>query len=309
MKVLYVEDNPLDADLTRRALLKSAPDLQLDIACTQTEAIQSLQGRVDYDLLMTDLRLPDGSGFSLLSYVRENAIPMAVVVITGQGDEEIAVSVLKAGANDYLIKQKDYLEHLAPVLYGAVERYHAEVALRERPLRVLYLESNPADIELARQHFSTHAPHIHLEMVRLPSQVLERLTAGANSDCDAILLDYRMQEVDALDLLKELIQVRGLDFPIILVAGHGDEDIAVQALRLGASDYVVKTPGYIVRLPGLLENAYHRAQLQREQTALRLSEERFRRLAENAPDMIFRFRLGSSLGSSLGSIDNHSRSC
>ena len=78
----------------------------------------------------------------------------------------------------------------------------------------------------------------------------------------------------------------------MLVTGHGNEEVAAQALRLGASDYVVKSPGYLFRLPGLLENAYHRARLLREQEALRISEERFRRLAENAPDVIYRFRMG-----------------
>ncbi len=292
MKLLYVEDDPFDADLTRRALSKVAPGAILDIARTQSEALQFLRGDHDYDLMLTDLRLPDGSGFELLAYVRENRLPMAVVVITGQGDEEIAVSVLKAGADDYLIKGQDYLEHLSLTLESALERYRAEVARLERPLRVLFLESNPPDIENTRRHFANHAHHIHLEFVGTIAEV-ERLMSQASTplEYDAILLDYSLHDLDALSLLKDLRQVRGLDLPIILVTGHGNEEIAAQALRLGASDYVVKSPDYLFRLPGLLENAYHRAQLQREQDALRASEERFRRLAENAPDIIYRFRV------------------
>lgn len=296
MRVLYVEDDPLDADLTRRALQKNAPHFGLDIARSYREALQLLDSKSDFDIMLTDLNLPDGSGFALLSHVREHRIPIAVVVITGQGDEEIAVSVLKAGADDYLVKRQDYLDRLPLTLTNAFQRHKAEIARRERPLHVLYLENDLTDVDLTKRHFSNHAPHIHLEVVHTASDVFAKFPEQGNpADVDALMLDYRQYDLNALDLLKELRDVRGLDLPIVLVTGHGNEEVAAQALRLGASDYVVKSPGYLFRLPGLLENAYHRAQLLREQEALRNSEERFRRLAENAPDAIYRFRVSPHL--------------
>lgn len=295
MRVLYVEDDSLDADLTRRALRKNAPSTQLDIARTQAEAVQYLDSGVAYDVVLTDLRLPDGSGFALLAYVRERSLPMAVVVITGQGDEEIAVSVLKAGADDYMVKREAYLDHLPGMLENAVERRRAEVARRERPLRVLYLESDARDAQLTQEHFARHAPHIHLDIVYSAGEIFLRLPGRAALEYDALVLNHAHTDMNAFDVLKELRQVRKLDLPIVLVTGHGNEDVAIQALRLGASEYVVKSSGYLLRLPGLLENAYHRAQMLREQAALRASEERFRRLAENAPDVIYRVRIAPDL--------------
>ncbi len=292
LRILYVEDDPFDADLTRRALRKTAPHFRLDIAPTLEQALRILEMDPSYDLLLTDLRLPDGNGISLLAHIRERRLPMAVVVITGQGDEEVAVSVLKAGANDYVIKRHNYLEQLYSTLINAYERYQAESVRRERPLRVLYLENDLGDSEMTRQHFARHAHHIHLNIVSTAQEALQLLPGNPKiCDYDALMLNCHRQDYSALDLLKELRQARRLDAPIILVASQGDEELAVQALRLGAYDYVVKTPGYLFRLPGLLENAYHRSQLQREQAALRASEERFRRLAENAPDIIYRFRI------------------
>lgn len=290
MRILYVEDDLFDADLTRRALRKHAPHVELEIARSARDARELLDQGAGFDLMLTDLRLPDGSGMSLLTLVRERRLPMAVVVITGQGDEEVAVSALKAGANDYLVKRQNYLEHLAITLEAAYRRFLAEARADERPLSVLYLENDPADVEAVRRHFSNHAHHIHLHSVYSAAEILTLLPESGDPGFDALMLNYHQQDLNALDLLKELRQVRRLEIPIILVTALGDEELAVQALRLGAYDYVVKNPGYLYRLPGLIENAYHRLQLIREQAALRQSEERFRRLAENAPDIIYRLR-------------------
>ncbi len=287
MRILYVEDDPLDADLTRRELAKSAPGFTLEIARTKKEAYDCLHGKVNYDLVLTDLRLPDGGGIDLLAHVRDLRLPLAVVVITGQGDEETAVAVLKAGADDYIVKKQGYLSSLAPILEGAYQRFQAEVARQDHPLRILYAEQDPLAVDLALEHFSHHAPHIHMEVIHSVPDIFKRLPKeSGHTDYDVLMLNYHLYSLNALEVLKEIRQVRGLDIPIVLVTGHGDEEIAAQALRLGASDYVVKSPGYIFQLPGVVENAYHRVQLQREQAALKSSEKRFRALIENSAEGI-----------------------
>lgn len=287
MKVLYVEDDPLDSDLTQRALRRSAPHIQLDIASSYHDALGNLGVGNGYDLMLTDLRMPDGGGFELLNYVRENQLPLAVVVITGQGDEDTAVAVMKAGADSFLVKRKDYLNNLALTLEGALRSYQQEAARRARTLRVLYLDQSGVENVQVRDHLNLHARYIQLETVFTVAELFHVLFEEHQTlDFGVLLLDYRMDDLDALELLKELRQVQNLDLPIVLATSHGDQEVAAQALRLGASDYVVKTAGYLYRLPGVLENAYHHSQLLREQAALRVSEERFRSLIENSADGI-----------------------
>jgi signal transduction histidine kinase len=84
-----------------------------------------------------------------------------------------------------------------------------------------------------------------------------------------LLIDFRLAGDSGLDLLKTVRQERGLDLPVVLVTGQGNEDVAALAMRLGATDYVVKREGYLLALPAVVENAYHRVQAQREQSALR----------------------------------------
>jgi PAS domain S-box-containing protein len=292
MNILYVEDDPRDADLTRRELRKTAPHFDLDLVGTQREALARLSGpeASRYDLVLTDMRLRDGDGLAILTHIRARALPLAVVLITGAGDEETAVAVLKAGANDYVVKRGDYLARLPLTLEDALHHYRAEAVRRARLLRVLYAEHNATDIDLLRRHLATHAPHIHLDMVGTATEALQRLPVrGHVSDYDLLLLDYRLPGLNALEMLKELYQVRGLDMPVVLVTGRGDEEVALQALKLGAADYVPKNPGYLHQLPSAVENAFHRAQLAREQAALRESEARFRAIAEQSLDAIMRF--------------------
>lgn len=92
MRILYVEDDPRDADLTVRMLRRSAPDLQLESVSTIKDALARLDRLTlePLDLVLTDMHLPDGDGVLLLKHIRENSLPLAVVVVTGMGDPEYA---------------------------------------------------------------------------------------------------------------------------------------------------------------------------------------------------------------------------
>ncbi len=298
MRVLYVEDDERDAELTRREMRRLAPHITIDCVDSLRCALERIEppAAPAYDLILADLRLPDGQGLELLQRVRELALPMAVVIITGLGDEETAVGALKAGADDYVVKGKDYLSRLPLILEAALQRYQAEGLRHARLLRVLYAEHNSTDADLTRRHLARFAPYIQLEIVHDATQALARLSGPqAVQNYDVVLLDYRLPGLNALEALKELT-VRQVVLPVVIVTGQGDEEVALQAIRLGAADYVVKSAGYLYHLPSVLENAFHRAALIREQAALRESEARFRRLAENAQDLIYRYRLTPPVG-------------
>jgi diguanylate cyclase (GGDEF)-like protein/PAS domain S-box-containing protein len=176
-------------------------------------------------------------------------------------------------------------------------RHRDEVARKARPLRVLYIEHNVFDADLTRRHLSQAAPHIHLDVVGDADQAIARLMdPNPVSECDVLLLDYQLPGLSALEAIKVLQQKYGIVLPMVLVTGHGNEDLAVQALRLGVSDYLVKRPGYLHQLPFALESAYHRALLKREQVALKISRDRYQELVTRIPVGIYRFRLQETGG-------------
>ncbi len=290
MRILYVEDNFIDADLTRRKLARRAPEFRLDIASSLSEAAACLD-QSTYDLVLTDLHLLDGDGMEVLALIRGRNLPTAVVMVTGSGDDAKAVTALKAGADDYVVKRADYLDRLPQILRLAVANFRAATERRTRALRVLYVEQDPQDFELTRRHLAQHAPHLRLVEAAPGADWHSHLLPPAEA-VDVLLLDYQLPGLGALEILKEIRDERRLDLPVVVLTHQGEEDTALQALKLGAADYVVKSPGYLNRLPLVIENAHYRRQAIRDQTALRESEAKFRALAESAAALILIFQDG-----------------
>ena len=293
MNILYVEDNPVDADLARRQLARLAPELTLDAVSTLREAMSRLETAQDYDAALIDLRLPDGNGLDLLNQIRERNLPIAVVILTGSADQESAVIALKAGADDYLVKRGDYLQRLPATLRDAHSRLLADAARKSQPLRVLYAERNRFDIDLTLRYLAQQFPFIHLTVVENAHAALARLPADPSipPDYEVVLLDYHLPGLNALEVAKVLRQDRHLDLPIVLVTSEGDEEIVAQALRLGISDYLIKHPNYLYELPAILEKVHHQNILMRERIALQAAKRQYEELTERIPVGVYRFRM------------------
>src|SRR4051812_21020246 len=115
--VLVVDD---EADIRELLVLTlSRMGVDADTASTVNEAQEALKAR-PYDLCLTDMRLPDGEGLTLLKYIAENHGNTPVAVITAYGSTENAVAALKAGAFDYLAKPIK-IEQLRPLVMSALK--------------------------------------------------------------------------------------------------------------------------------------------------------------------------------------------
>jgi diguanylate cyclase (GGDEF)-like protein/PAS domain S-box-containing protein len=291
MKVLYVEDNEQDADLTCRRLARLAPDITLATAHSLADArarlaTQEAAGDLP-EVLLIDVRLPDGNGLELLGEVRARGLPIAVVMLTGSGDEALVVTALRSGADDYVVKAGSYIERLPATLAGVVASFRETTAFRSAPIRVLYAEPSASDVDLLRRHLARYAPHVQLEAVHTAQEALARLPPAVVQGPDVLLLDFKLPGMNALDVVREVRHERAQALPIIVITGQGDETSAAQTLKLGATDYLVKQDDLLSRLPVAIENAWYRAQLERERAALRESEERFRQMAESIADVFW----------------------
>ena len=240
-----------------------------------------------YDILVADIGLPDGSGLSLVPLIARPQLPMAVVILTVTGGEETAVAALRSGANDFLVKRGDYLQRLPAVMRDAVSRQAVEQVKRENPLRVLYATNGIGDRDRMTRHFQRFAPHIRLDMVQSPLDAVWRVSgppsAHERTSYDVLLVDNRFGDSNAIELLQAFRDLGENKIPVIVAAPPGDEEIATQALRVGAADFIVKDASYLRRLPTVIENAHFRAQISQEKEMLAASIQTMRALIDSSP--------------------------
>lgn len=128
IKILLVEDSPTHAEMIRHGLEGAALQLQVTVAESLVEARDFLAG-TDPDLLLVDYLLADGKGTELLPEDPEQ-IRWPVVILTGQGDEHVAVEAIKRGALDYLVKTADTLADLPHIIERTLREWGNIVARR-----------------------------------------------------------------------------------------------------------------------------------------------------------------------------------
>ncbi|MFQ5543948.1 MAG: ATP-binding protein [Nitrospiria bacterium] len=127
IKALIVDDEPDDAFLTRRCIKKGFPEttLAIDHAINLTE-VESLIENQKYDLMFIDYHLGEHTGLEVMRLFREQGLKCPIILLTGQGDEEIAVAAMKEGASDYLLKRKLSPEIVFKTMNHALELYQTE---------------------------------------------------------------------------------------------------------------------------------------------------------------------------------------
>jgi signal transduction histidine kinase len=152
-----------------------------------------------------------------------------------------------------------------------------------RELHVLHLEDSELDHELARVHLARGGLAVQLRRIDSEAEFL----AALDLDWDAIISDYNLPGFSGLVAL-DLLKARGLDVPFILVSGEIGEETAVEAMRNGASDYLLKNN--LARLVPALLHAVEATETRRARVEadreLGLSKRRLSELAQHLQNSI-----------------------
>ncbi|HTI18062.1 MAG TPA: ATP-binding protein [Trinickia sp.] len=137
-------------------------------------------------------------------------------------------------------------------------------------LRIVLLEDNSNDAELIQDLLATD--HFACEFIRVQTRA-EFSAALKIAGIDLILADYKLPTFDGLSALKLTLDIRP-ELPFIFVSGALGEELAVDALRIGATDYVLKTrlSRLVPSVQRAVREAKERAERKRTEDALRRSE-------------------------------------
>ena len=123
LRVLHVEDNPVDVEIVRRMLARyRRAEFKVDSVASAEECLETLNGN-SFDLLLLDYNLPGEDGLSFLRRVngREDIPP--VIMLTGVGDERVAAEAMRLGAYDYYSKDSINSHILARAIHQVLEKY------------------------------------------------------------------------------------------------------------------------------------------------------------------------------------------
>src|SRR5437762_3434705 len=104
VKVLLIEDSPVDSRLLRLLLSEStSAHFELTHVERLAEGLQRLNAE-HFDVVLSDLTLPDGPGFESFQRLHAKASDTPIVVLSGLDDETLAIKAVREGAQDYLVK-------------------------------------------------------------------------------------------------------------------------------------------------------------------------------------------------------------
>jgi two-component system, cell cycle sensor histidine kinase and response regulator CckA len=150
LRILLVEDNPLEARLVLRLLQAASPHNDCHHCTSISDALARLS-RQAIDIILLDLNLDDSSGYDTFARVRAAAATSAILVLSASEDEELAVRTVREGAQDYLVKGSFDAKLLLRAIHYARERKVSEEALRnsQATVRAIFESSLDAIIIFA----------------------------------------------------------------------------------------------------------------------------------------------------------------
>ena len=179
LNILVVDDDAVDRMAAQRSLRASGLSVEVEEAGDGAAALRMLASN-RFDCALLDYRLPDRDGLALLREVRAAGMDTPVIMLTGQGDERVAVEMMKAGASDYLTKGRLTTDHLAQSVRNAVRVHRAEMLaesavdrLRESEGRFrMMADSAPVLLWLAGPDASAH--YFNQGWLRFTGRALEQ---------------------------------------------------------------------------------------------------------------------------------------
>jgi len=145
IKVLLVDQNADQLLMSEKALRRSMRQIEVLSVRTATDCL-GLLSREEIAIVVLDYCLPDFDGLETIRQIKQAGYDTPVVMVTGQGDEQVAVTAMKEGAADYVVKAQGYLNVLPGILERAIEKYQLKNRLKASEERYQRLAENANDL-------------------------------------------------------------------------------------------------------------------------------------------------------------------
>jgi DNA-binding NtrC family response regulator len=272
IRLLMVDDEEEFLAATAQALSRRG----IDVTPVNNGAkALELARRERFDVVLLDVKMPDLDGVEVFRRLQQMHPGQPTLLLTGHGTIGQAFQTTKEGLFAYITKPCDiaYLAGKIQAAHQAGQRQGGGAMAAGGPIRVLLVDDEKELLESLRPVLERR--HMQVLTAADGQQALDLL-----ADCavDVVVLDVKMPGLDGLEVLRRIKQDQPL-LEVILLTGHPTLTTAVQGVKQGARDYLVKPPD-IENLTALIRKAAETRRLAVE----KLQQETVRRILEHFPD-------------------------
>ncbi len=224
-RVLLVEDDPVDAEITRQNLLAERP-ARFEIVQAQRLATALQECALStFDVILLDLSLPDATGIDALARLRSQALDTPLIVLTGREEEGLGPQLLQMGAQDYLVKGQLPGRAFVRSLGNAMERHAIQLELQKAREEALKAARAKSDFLASMSHEIRTPLNSILGMAELLSE------SGLSREQERYVSVFRSAGETLLDLINGILDLSKLE------SGR----LAIAAVAFDIEPFVVST--------------------------------------------------------------------
>lgn len=205
LKILHLEDLPADAEMVARVLRKAKLSFESRVVFDRSDFLKALR-EFKPDIILSDHSLPAFNSLEALKITREEGILSPFILVTATVSEEYAVSVIKEGASDYILK--DRLERLPNAVQNALDKRRTEDELvRQRDLQQkLVMETSIQVQEKEREQIGKEL-HDNINQILAAAKLYLDIAARDNDDSQEEALEKCQRNLNlAMEEIRQLSQ-------------------------------------------------------------------------------------------------------
>ena len=260
VRVLYAEDDSQISQMVQLYFMSNAPECLLEVVNSGRKCLERM-AQERFDVVMVDLMMPEFDGLEVLGQLSARRDSTPVIMVSGHGQNELAVQALRAGAVDCIDKNSAEFRQIADIV-RRVHLRHQQVRSAAQPpvaapteVRVTLVESSEKEAAAIAYFFKKNVSILRLSVVT-PAEF--EADWGNQLACEALVLGPGLSAELALELLRK-IRTRSSELPIIVVSATPRSETAVATFKLGAQDFLVKKEGFQLELVFSLNHALKHA--------------------------------------------------
>jgi signal transduction histidine kinase len=264
IRVLHADDDPQIAEIVRFGFERDKRPYSLTSVDSGRRCLEQMQ-RGEFDLVLLDLMMPDLDGLQVLGELLVRRDPTPVIMVSGQGQHDLAVRALRAGAVDCIDKNSPDFARIPEITHQAIARFRRRslAGLGVSPLaagsRILFIDSDANERSGTELFFSRNAPRLILKAEEPPA--LEAFLRNETS-FDAVVLGSHLDVAMMLNALRKL-RAHEPAVPVVVLSSQHDAETTIAAFKLGATDYLLQRPGSLSELVFTLHNVLKQADTER----------------------------------------------